>query len=1363
MLVLAHSGGAAGDIYEYFRHGNLPTNTLEPLHNEADGGRDYKLRAEYCSKFAAELPAIRELGEKCVGLYNHQLLTFFGADDLEAEKHALAAAAESGAPLSAAASASAQTGFERFLLEAILSNVPEAVDALTHAVSWGDPGIVRTQLEQIVQRTDVDLHPTTLTQLLHDALVQYGRERTQRALECVQTLLEFGASPRDFGVVEGCDFDRLCDPLLFVFPLPLRDIARLLIAKDSRTVLTTLRRRRLAKFKEIGPALLTLASSITSIGRDSSRLGNTNSTREGDTAAANGDRDTRAAGDESTRETSYEESEADRPSARALRGSFSFIGGRSKRIEAGHKDSSNVGRRKAHRMRGVVMVVENDDTLGGPSTADLSADEDHHTSNTFGLFLLEHLLEQSNYKAHLRARTSLGLVDVTWVDLMMWAVLAGHFELSRRLWLQSQYPLRAAIMARRVCLRLKSVLPSANGVALQTASDDFENWAVGMLDQIEKADEALDHLTLVTSRKVDGDNKAAEKRGVQHLLWRNEQTEQVAMWTESVLDDAAKDTHPCRRVLSHRHTAFVLDQYFHGNYRGSQAAIEEGRYRHLNLLMIWVDSLIHLLNLPFKGVIPPIMKLKTPGPPNRPAYPELFCPEDNNQELNDDDELDEDYNKEEGGEYGLEWGSVHKGRKPFSYEMWFAYWSIPKVKFAAHAFCNLASLSVLIVWLCLPRSIVYRQIAFWLEIIFYAFYIGRIIEEYGQMRSQGIYNYISQWLNVVDLFAIFANSGGLVMHLAVNMQWTYLRLLCADTDGRVEETMPSIYSYYIMPCNVSQIDHQTFAKFEQGYGYLMHFDRSRYDWQVVGMCALMMRNLEIFNGVSASVSEAVLIITEMITDAVPVLMLMAFVAFISGVAMYAGHVENEVYRGIGDAIYAQLCIMNVSQCVPPTPEPESPGEMLKPMWYPLWATISEIGEVVGQMYDHEQDVRARHHVDRPGLRSVGYEPFVWTPILLWMTTFMLTVFLTNLMIAKMTSSYDRIRNDSLSYLAHLRVGLIADFKDDRGPAPPFNIAAFLMSLCKMSLCNTTTPVTKGYYATMGRCAAVRLIAKERQLMHKFHAADALRRQQMMESRVADLQARAADGEAAALAQTHLQRDVAELKEQQALILQRLEELRRPEGETPRTSGSACPPTGRRFGRSVPQVKRSAVNLLPPPPIAPPVRAETSLEQLTSVSGVDSSPEPLIEAAPSPAAPMSAGAATSRAPESKPPTPARAPAPEGERDSTDEGRPLRGSVQLRRIPYAAKSPTWTMEGETRHGTDVAPLSSSSRLAPIEISSAASGSDAADVFELSVVDDPVEETLAIPTNQAVGPRASVPASLPYMINTAASVTMDDEVVE
>ena len=45
-------------------------------------------------------------------------------------------------------------------------------------------------------------------------------------------------------------------------------------------------------------------------------------------------------------------------------------------------------------------------------------------------------------------------LELTWTDLMAWAVLAGHHEVATALWRKTELPLRAALMASQMCRRL---------------------------------------------------------------------------------------------------------------------------------------------------------------------------------------------------------------------------------------------------------------------------------------------------------------------------------------------------------------------------------------------------------------------------------------------------------------------------------------------------------------------------------------------------------------------------------------------------------------------------------------------------------------------------------------------------------------------------------------------------------------------------------------------------------------------------------------------------------------------------------------------------------------------------------------------
>jgi hypothetical protein len=86
---------------------------------------------------------------------------------------------------------------------------------------------------------------------------------------------------------------------------------------------------------------------------------------------------------------------------------------------------------------------------------------------------------------------------------VLWSTALGNFGLARLLWLRCGSPLLTAMTARRVCLRLCSMASPAFEDELTTAADTFENWMLGILDQIDDAVQAGDLITAVPTRQED--------------------------------------------------------------------------------------------------------------------------------------------------------------------------------------------------------------------------------------------------------------------------------------------------------------------------------------------------------------------------------------------------------------------------------------------------------------------------------------------------------------------------------------------------------------------------------------------------------------------------------------------------------------------------------------------------------------------------------------------------------------------------------------------------------------------------------------------------------------------------------------------
>jgi len=78
-------------------------------------------------------------------------------------------------------------------------------------------------------------------------------------------------------------------------------------------------------------------------------------------------------------------------------------------------------------------------------------------------------------------------------------------------------------------------------------------------------------------------------------------------------------------------------------------------------------------------------------------------------------------------------------------------------------------------------------------------------------------------------------------------------------------------------------------------------------------------------------------------------------------------------------------------------------------------------------------------------------------------------------VAKMTSTYERIRSESLYYRAHQRCEFIIEFKDERNAPPPFNLFPYS---CLPGF-HRNRMRSRGFSVLMGRYSARKLQSRER--------------------------------------------------------------------------------------------------------------------------------------------------------------------------------------------------------------------------------------------------------------------------------------------
>lgn len=882
VVILAHSGGAAYDIYEYMMHdGKLPTNDIKPDPGERDGGNKYKARQAYCEQVRTDLPRARELGEVRAGLYNHPLITFFGTEDLIMSIDDRPADAYQ-----------VQSGFDTFILDAILSNVKVPAEALMHAVTWRDPELVRRQLEVVVKskRNNHDV----LTEVLLEALCSYGRDPTDRSLECIRLLIGFGAEVKDI------EYNDLFNPVYFNAEAKfLRDLADRHDARQNGGMGFIAS----SKKKADAFALVMVEAGLASDQKEP-------------TASMN----------------------------------------RRLRLQ-----------RRVQEMR--MRVRTRKKSTSGQHIQPVL----NHRFQSFSFFVLETLGSDSGYRTHLRARTALNMNDVMFTDLMLWSVVAGHYKLSRELWLHTGKPLRCALISRRLCYRLKALRSMSAGDELMELANEFESWAVGLLNTVDEQSDALEMLTCVEARR-DPHSNSGKALG---LLGKTPQW--VSLWKESVLDEAAKSPNPSRRFLSQPHCQYVLSRYFVGSYRGSQAAIPVDAH----MFTIAVNSLFHFLNLFCLGMLPEPIKTSTP------RFPTLLKDSEEADDVDDDD--DDEVDDVDVNFTAESMDKALRRRRCFSLKLWTDYFLIPKVKFTMHAMFNFVCLTMLVLFICLPRrGVNYDEVVVYdiFEITFWIFYLGRCIEEFEQITSQGIYAYLSHFWNVIDAMLFLANSCALGMRIvAINLIW----VAWPYRSEQMESGAMAAANYTLVELGV----------FQERLATALSTEAAGSNFQIMGFILLAFRSLEICT-YHPGMGQTTTILFEMVSEASQVIVMMMLIVGVVGLSMVAAFKEDESLNtyitGFAAAVgEAQLKEKSTGGFLVATKADmftlsvSKDANWLHPWAFGVWATLGESENALGYIYEMRETKNKL-------IQAMGLDPshvfyIDWLPLLIYISTFVMTIFL----------------------------------------------------------------------------------------------------------------------------------------------------------------------------------------------------------------------------------------------------------------------------------------------------------------------------------------------------------------------------------
>ena len=986
VVVLANSGGAASDIYKYLNMPKPdPTDPKPP---------------KYCHARAAEmLPKIESEATRKDGV---KLLTFFNENDEataqnEGSEHAGKAWLKPSQSRDSVHAGTKPEGLEGCLMNAILSNC-KAIDKLKHAATWGDPKLLQDQLSKL--NDDGLITPFDLTGPLEKALHFAVKHRTPAGIECVKALCDANVQPYHSDGSAPLDLSSLFElrgsENMFAPALRLEYIAKKLNDKVLRDIISTKRTR-------------TERSLFTLFRSGSSGL---------------------------VPETELDES-----------------------IRHLDDDSSaKVADELKIHLKAIKRQLTRMSTNSGRTLLTTQKESEHphqylldcHPRQAFAFYALSTLGKLNDYEAHLRARAKFAYRSPNWMDLTLWATLMGHFELARLLWLKTgeyrQEPLRTAVMASRMCQELKGQI--SNDAAwsspdlmreLQRGAETMEEWAVGMLDHFQNRNDAVNALTGIPARRVQKEDGG---------------TGTEPLWPQSVISVASFETqYPCRQVIAHHNCQHVVKLYFLGIYRKSRAAVPRGttifQITRQCLVQIFLCFMFWLPRRYFPKSLRGPCVVYDPEPTFQ--LKKLFDKEDekglygstsnrrassrSHRQLG---ELDEDYFEDNVEENPME-EEKRKGGESLLKE-WWAFWSIPKVKYISHAFCSLIFFVLLVLLIVAPlgtydgfqvrsgpggprdpgnpgdpsdpqedalpttgmdgtSSGPWRPtIYFGIEIAYWVFFFGMLVE-LVQKWLKDLHPWFRAGLPAKKRHMIGYFVGDLqVWIVLVNIVAFVCRMLILSTQLSESECF-------------GMRNHTRLWDTDECESLGNHLDLiTLIELEMLVLSLILsLFSLVRFLTYWSTVGHIWLMIREMMSESKGVVLMMGFATV-----------------GCGLALHSKL---------PGTQntELEDGGIYTTDIFLPFWATLAGEIENRPQLWESQS------------FRSW----FNWLPLLLAFYTFFTIVFLVNLMIAKMTTIYEKVSLQQVRFRSLQLLNLTLEFKDTRAAPSPVNLLLLAWSLLRL--------------------------------------------------------------------------------------------------------------------------------------------------------------------------------------------------------------------------------------------------------------------------------------------------------------------------
>jgi len=625
------------------------------------------------------------------------------------------------------------------------------------------------------------------------------------------------------------------------------------------------------------------------------------------------------------------------------------------------------------------------------------------------------------------------LLSPTWMDLFLWAVITGDHQLARGFFISERRlllePLRAAILAARFC---RENIHSRQGLyseELESLAGEYEGWASGLLDHVPTEQEAHRLLTQICTR-----TRTRKGRVV------------IVPWRCSVLDEAIRGDRPCRNFVAHRHCQVILSSYFEGDFHGSSLCLPPLASYFSVLREIFIQ-LLQLLTLgtwvaPAHGLLHTILKVPNRGHEHhakgkQPVETDAFSRSTGKSFFGEvfhgpavyhgpADRSAECGKTESGGNGAANGGESSSSESELDADCFEEREESEEYNTFSRRIAGAAE-----AWRRFVQFMAIPQVRF----VFYSLFVVVHLVLMAMVGAGPFPSFVHwTYMHRSGVWHDYADPRYREAAAIETLMWLCCLSYAVDEDVQIGRSLRGLKEYLSSGWNQLDLlsNLSSFVAFGFRLASLIQFTTGGVDpaytspveqgyraTLAIAIIFRFSRSSELL-AYSPYIGEYVYILALMTSEAIPILIMILIAVATFGTAF-----------STLDTIGSQ-----------------NPETMNRPLMRPLWAIVGDIS-----MENYYEDM--------------GTNMLPVYPALLFIYTFLTTIFLVNMLTAQMTSTFEAVKAESSSHRLFQKVHLIEEFKDHHRVPLPFNLVDLYSVVRALSFLKLYQPFVRSCFKHFG--------------------------------------------------------------------------------------------------------------------------------------------------------------------------------------------------------------------------------------------------------------------------------------------------------